>query len=336
MVHSEHNNSTMVLSDLAIGYYEHIPVVEHIESIVGHGEMIALVGRNGSGKSTLIKTLAGLLDPLSGGYSINDQSFDKLSVEQRAKTISYVSATDIQVPNLTVFELVSLGRYPYTNWLGGLSAYDREIIHSVLNWVSMTGYENKSFYQLSDGEKQRVMIARALAQDTPLILFDEPTAFLDLSNKFELIQLLDNLKRRNKTIIFSTHDLETAWLWADKFWVIHEKRLLDGSPEDLGLSGVYNHLFEGTDLYFNVESQRFEVEKPMIQKVYLKPGKDDAFRWTKRAFDRTGIKLVPKHETSIEVTIIEQDGKHFWKVRQFADVQLFNNLYNLVNYLILS
>ena len=152
--------------------------------------MVALVGRNGSGKSTLIKTLAGLLPPLSGIYQLKDKDFRGITAINRARIISYVAANSIQVPALNLFEIVSLGRHPYTKWMGGLSEDDLEIIHNVISWVGLEGYEKKKFTELSDGEKQRVMIARALAQDTPIVLFDEPTAFLDLPNKFELIQLL--------------------------------------------------------------------------------------------------------------------------------------------------
>jgi len=331
---SDPNHTAIKLSNLTIGYSKDSGLVSNIACSIGEGEMVALVGRNGSGKSTLIKTLSGLLPPLEGNYQFRDKSYRELSAIVRARTISYVAASSIHAPNLNVFEIVSLGRHPYTNWMGGLAEKDLEIINRVINWVGLKGYKTKRFTQLSDGEKQRVMIARALAQDTPIVLFDEPTAFLDLPNKFELIQLLATLKSRKKTILFSTHDLETAWLWADKFWVIHQDSLMEGAPEDLGLNGVYDSLFKDTGLHFNSESQRFEVEKSIKKLVYMKYANNDIYRWTLRAFNRSGIKQVSKSKAELEVMLTEKDGENSWIIKQDSiDVEFFS-IYELINYLI--
>ncbi|MBN1132963.1 MAG: ABC transporter ATP-binding protein [Bacteroidales bacterium] len=334
MIPSTGNRKPVVeLSGLNIGYLSGSPVAEQIDCTLNHGEMVALVGRNGSGKSTLIRTLAGLLEPLSGAYHLNSVTFGSFSVIQRARMISFVAPIDIQVPNLTLSELVSLGRHPYTNWLGRIDDNDRDIINSVLEWVKLKGYEEHRYYQLSDGEKQRAMIARALAQDTPLILLDEPTAFLDISNKYELIKLLDELKRKNKTILYSTHDLETAWLWADKFWVIHEKRLIEGAPEDLGLSGIYDHLFEDTDLTFNLDAQRFEMKKPVRREVFLESGTSKAHYWTSSAFRRAGIKTVSGEKSSVRIDIQSEEDTTLWKVREPHEEKVFDSIYNLISYL---
>ena len=157
--------------------------------------------------------------------------------------VSFVSSQVSQLPSLTVGELVALGRMPYTGWMGRLNQEDRNLVEQALEEVQMTTFEDRKLDCLSDGERQRAMIARAFVQDTPLMVLDEPTAFLDIPNTYDLIRLLSSFRDRGKSIVYSTHDLETAMQCADKLWVIHEGKILEGAPEDLGLSGLFNECF---------------------------------------------------------------------------------------------
>ena len=296
--------------------------------------MVALVGRNGSGKSTLIKTIAGLLSPLSGSIALDKLPHSEIPAHRRAKITSFVAAGTSEAPNLRASELVALGRYPHTNWMGSLDKHDREVIHSAIEWVGMMEKADHQFHRLSDGEKQRIMIARALAQDTPIMLFDEPTAFLDLPNKFEMIRLMDTLKKRGKTLLFSTHDIETAWLWADKFWVLHDRSLIEGAPEDMGLNGTYGRLFEDSDLSFSLDSQRFEYPVKTISNISLDRDDHAGFFWTSRAFRRAGLSIVSKGEAHIHVSICGTGMNISWTVSHGGEVNEFFSIYDLISYLV--
>jgi iron complex transport system ATP-binding protein len=202
------------------------------------GELVALMGRNGSGKSTLLRTMAGLQDALGGGISLQGKPMKSYSRKELARVLGFVSTEVIRVQGLRVRDLVAMGRYPHTGWFGHLSENDLVQIRRALELTSMEGMGDRDLDELSDGERQRAMIARTLAQDTPLMFLDEPTAFLDVTHRYELIALLGGLARNlGKTVIFSTHDLHFSLQSADKIWIIIGREILEGAPEDLVLSG---------------------------------------------------------------------------------------------------
>ncbi|MDR2885897.1 MAG: ABC transporter ATP-binding protein [Rikenellaceae bacterium] len=218
----------------------------------GWGEFTALVGRNGTGKSTLLRTIAGLMKPLAGEISIDGKPLQSLDPRRVAAMISFVSTDEVRVTNLRVQDVVGLGRAPYTNWIGRLTAGDRTHVERALSLVGMSDFAAKGMDTLSDGERQRVMIARALAQDTPIILLDEPTAFLDLPNRYEICLLLRDLAhRQGKSIIFSTHDLNIALEMCDTLAVIEAEGFHYGTADQLVASGAIQRLFEGTQLRFD-------------------------------------------------------------------------------------
>lgn len=180
--------------------------------------LTALIGRNGSGKSTLLRAIAGINDSFSGKVMIEGQKIKDIPSGERAKLLSFVNTERPRITNLTARDVVGMGRAPYTDWIGRLSAADEEIVTDSLAKVGMTDYADRQLATMSDGECQRVMIARALAQDTPVILLDEPTSFLDLPSRYELVELLSRLAHDSgKTILFSTHELDIALRRAD--WV---------------------------------------------------------------------------------------------------------------------
>lgn len=185
------------------------------------GELCALVGRNGAGKSTLLRALTS-----NGNTIINGTPLAQLSAEKLAQTIAIVTTERIRIENLLIEDLVAMGRAPYTNWVGYLQDIDREIVREAIEVVGMSSFVGRDTSSLSDGELQRVMIARAIAQQTPIILLDEPTAFLDIPTRFEICRLLANLAHdEGKTILFSTHDVDSALPVCDSFAIIENEAL---------------------------------------------------------------------------------------------------------------
>lgn len=200
----------ITLQQLTLGFNSRT-LLNNCNATFEQGSLTALVGRNGAGKSTLLRVLAALDNPQAGDVIINNTPISSLNAEQRARLISFVSTQRVRVSNLKCKDVVAIGRTPYTNWMGSLQEQDKQCVAHALEAVGMTAFADRPIDTLSDGECQRIMIARALAQQTPIILLDEPTAFLDIPNRFEICRLLATLAHtENKTIIFSTHDIDAA------------------------------------------------------------------------------------------------------------------------------
>lgn len=243
--------NTVELHGLSLGYPDRL-LFEGAEIGFGWGEFTALIGRNGTGKSTLLRTIAALARPLDGYITLTGDRLDTLSRRQVSERISFVSTEEVRVTNLRVADVVALGRAPYTNWIGMLADADREAVARSLRLVGMESFARKRLDTLSDGERQRVMIARALAQDTPVILLDEPTAFLDLPNRYEICLLLRKLAHtQGKSIIFSTHDLNIALELCDTIALIEGGSIRYGTREMLVADGTFERLFDGTSLRFD-------------------------------------------------------------------------------------
>ncbi len=252
--------NTVQLHSLSLGYGERM-LFEGADIGFGWGEFTALIGRNGTGKSTLLRTIAALSKPLAGYISVNGRPLDDMTRQEIASQISFVSTDEIRVANLKVRDVVALGRTPYTNWVGSLIAGDRAKVEESLALVGMAAFARKSIDTLSDGERQRVMIARALAQDTPIILLDEPTAFLDLPNKYEICLLLRELAhRQGKCIIFSTHDLSMALELCDTMALIDGGRFFYGTTAMLTSEGHLQRLFDNTPLTFDPASNNVKLK----------------------------------------------------------------------------
>lgn len=268
------NKETITLKNLSIGYTEKRKnpkyIARNIQASLWGGELTCLLGSNGAGKSTLLRTLSAFLSPLDGEILVFGKSLNKLTENERARLIGVVLTDRTDLRDMSVRELVSLGRSPYTNFWGSLSAEDYSIIESSLNMVGMASMAERMVNTLSDGERQKAMIAKALAQETPIIFLDEPTAFLDFPSKVEMMLLLRRLARQmNKTIFLSTHDLELALQIADKLWLMKRVRgenisaedsLIIGTPKDLADNGDLSHFFDGKGCSFDSQTMRFRIE----------------------------------------------------------------------------
>lgn len=233
----------IAIEHLTLGFRDRILVSEG-SARVQAGKLTALLGRNGSGKSTLLKTLSGLARPQSGKITISGKDIFSLEARELARTVSFVSTERIRINNLRCRDVVAMGRAPYTNWIGSLGKRDKALITESIEAVGMGGFEDKTMDKMSDGECQRIMIARALAQDTGVILLDEPTSFLDLPNRYELARLLGELAvNRGKCILFSTHELEIAARMCDSIMLIHDASLISGDSREIIESGKIQTVF---------------------------------------------------------------------------------------------
>ena len=229
---------TIRLTGLAIGYttrHSVKTVCTGITETIFSGELTCLIGENGAGKSTLLRTLSGFLPPFSGEIILLGKPLRSYGERALSTIIGVVLTEKTNLQNMTVEELVGMGRSPYTGFWGRLSGEDRRKVGESLERVGITGLRGRMVQTLSDGERQKVMIAKALAQETPVIFLDEPTAFLDYPSKVEILRLLGRLSRDfGKTIFLSTHDLELALRVADRVWLMSKPgRLQTGSPENL-------------------------------------------------------------------------------------------------------
>ncbi|MBQ9137781.1 MAG: ABC transporter ATP-binding protein [Alistipes sp.] len=221
--------------------YQSKTILTSASATFTRGTLTALVGRNGAGKSTLLRAAAAIDRPQSGTVTVEGNNLHTLSADKRAELISFVGTHRVRVANLKCRDVVAIGRAPYTNWLGSMQPQDEQIVTDALRAVGMEHFAQRAIDSLSDGECQRIMIARALAQQTPIIMLDEPTAFLDIPTRFEICRLLAELTRQGKTIIFSTHDIDAALPVCDNIAVIENHDLtLYPAP---AAEGVLKRLF---------------------------------------------------------------------------------------------
>lgn len=227
-----------------------------------NGEVAAIVGVNGIGKSTLLRTLGNVQPKLSGNITLNKLPLEQHTINELATEISVVLTEPIASKNLTVLELISLGRQPYTNWLGTLTEEDREKISLAMDMVRISEMKNKKCYELSDGQLQRAMIARAIAQDTQLILLDEPTTHLDLYHKVQILKLLKHIAHTTKkTILFTTHEIEIAIQLCDKMLILDKNRSTFGTPCELIQRKSFENLFPTDSIVFDAQTGSFRVNK---------------------------------------------------------------------------
>ena len=233
----------ITLRDFTIGFGDRT-LVANANATFGRGTLTALLGRNGSGKSTMLRAIAGLNSHFSGEILLDGEPQSSLSPARLARTLAFVTTGRTRIAAMRSRDVVAMGRAPYTNWLGRLSEADNQAIERALDDVGMAAYASRTLDSMSDGECQRIMIARALAQDTPIMLLDEPTSFLDLPNRYELCRLLASLAHeRGKCILFSTHELDIARDTADTLAVIDPPMLHAAPTSRIIASGLLNRLF---------------------------------------------------------------------------------------------
>jgi iron complex transport system ATP-binding protein len=253
--------SILKSEQLAIGYCSkkgtHY-VAENLNLKLKRGQLVCLLGKNGVGKSTLLRTLSKTQHKLGGTIFLEDRDLSEIDSGQLAQKMSLVLTEKIPESQLTVFELVALGRQPYTNWLGKLSSEDHQKVDTAIQQVKLEALSHRNYFELSDGQLQKVMIARALAQDTDLILLDEPTAHLDLHHTIEVFQLLKDLATNtNKTILISTHEVNLALALADDLWLMRPDKFVSGSTANLIESQDLQNLFPSEQLTFNEKLKQF-------------------------------------------------------------------------------
>jgi iron complex transport system ATP-binding protein len=299
-------------SDLSIGYPTRggkQVLHAHIDVKLLAGEFACLLGPNGSGKSTLLQTLTGFLPQLGGQVFMVGRDLKSISDREMALLASVVLTERVFVSNMTVFDLVALGRVPYTGFFGMLSKKDKALVKEAINAVGLEGFEERSIVAMSDGERQKAMIAKALVQEAPLILLDEPTAFLDLPSRIEIMHLLRKLAHeRGIGILLSTHDLDLALQMSDKIWLLASGRAMEtGTPEDLVLTNEFRSFFEREGILFDNNTGQFTVEKQNLKTIRL-VGKGVEYKWVSRALARRGFATSdePFHGMQVE---IRSDGQ---------------------------
>jgi len=293
------DSSLLQANDLSVGYGSQI-LFNKIHLSLDAGKLTCFMGPNGIGKSTVIRTLAGLQRPLAGEISNQDE-----------KKIAVVLTDKITAMHMTVYDLVSYGRYPHLDWGVSFSSVDRDVVDQSIREVRIESIANKKLEELSDGQMQLAMIARALAQETPVLLLDEPTAHLDLNNRVEVMRLLLNLAReKNKAIVVATHELDLALQMADCIWLATpSKKIVSGIPEDLVLDGSFDDvfLFKGFDLKTGKVQHRSFQEKTLQLR-----GDGYEFLWTKNALERQGFSVSMDGE--IIISIFLDKDRTAWKI----------------------
>ena len=305
---------TIHIEKLSIGYPSKGDVKVVASDIcagINSGELTCLLGANGVGKSTLLRTLSAFQPKLSGEIHIQGKEIGSYTDKQLSKVISVVLTEKCDIRNMTSVELIGLGRSPYTGFWGTLSKEDKEVVDHAINLVGISHLAHRMVHTLSDGERQKVMIAKALSQETPVIFLDEPTAFLDFPSKVEMMQLLHQLSRQtDKTIFLSTHDLELALQIADKIWLMDKVNgVTIGTPEDLSLDGTLSSFFARKGIVFDLETGLFRVNNEYTSQIRI-VGHGQKYAMVRKALQRNGILANRNVESNvyIETGDLKGDG----------------------------
>lgn len=259
------HNTILEAKQLSIGYKtknKETIVASNLNFSLQKGQLIGLVGANGIGKSTLLRTLINVQPALSGSILLNGKAIASISAIELAKDLSIVLTEPLLSKNLSVFELVALGRHPYTNWIGNLSETDIEQVNKALELINIVALKDKKCYELSDGQLQKVMIARALAQDTAIIVLDEPTTHLDMYHKAYILKLLQKLTQETgKTILFSSHEIDLAIQLCNTMVVMRQDKVVCDQPCNLISDGVFDSLFPKDLIAFDDKTGSFRVSR---------------------------------------------------------------------------
>jgi len=263
-MHEMNEHIVLKTKNLSIGYPakkgDRI-VADHINVELQKGKLTCLIGKNGVGKSTLLRTLSKMQPRLKGDIELENKNIDDFTRNQLAKKISLVLTERIPTSNLTVFELIALGRQPYTNWIGKLNDEDIRQIQLAIEQSHLEDLVNQRCDELSDGQLQRAMICRALAQNTDIIILDEPTAHLDIQHKIETFKLLSNIAQHlNRSILISSHEVQLATQMASQLWLMTNQKMIIGEPRSLIESNEINLLFDSSSISFDKESNQFNIK----------------------------------------------------------------------------
>lgn len=297
--------------NLRIGYLlgkKEIKVCDGMNFELKRGELVALLGPNGAGKSTLLRTLSSSLQPLSGNVFYSGRLLKNISQRDLSRKISVVLTDHTQAGGLTVSELVSLGRQPYTGFFGRLKARDLRLVDEAINSVGLSFKSNSYMAELSDGERQKAMIAKALVQETDVLLLDEPAAFLDVASKLELMALLRQIAvERNCAVLFSSHDVEQALTLSDRLWLMGRDGLLCGGTEDMVLQGHLSDLFRSDNVRFDLGSGVYRLCSDTSASVSVKAQDLSLLFWAKNALLRNGYGITDGLAVEIAIDLKSKD-----------------------------
>lgn len=296
------------------------------------GELTCLLGSNGAGKSTLLRTLTTLQAPLQGQVLLKGKDIREYTEHELSMLIGLVLTDKTVSGGLTVSELVALGRHPYTGFFGRLSKSDYAIIEKAMSDVCILHKKDSYVAELSDGERQKVMIAKALAQECPIIILDEPTAYLDIVNRIEITNLLHNLAlTQNKTILLSTHDIELALTLSDRLWLLsREKGLKCGVTEDIVLSDSINDYLGNDHISFDKHTGVFVAQQKADKEIHL-IAEGDLFYWGRNFLQRNNFKVSEDIDTEITVTMVASDDIEVEVDKNLSRVSSFEQLKQLLN-----
>lgn len=324
----------LTLDSLEIGFSrgrKPVRLLPPLKAAAAGGELVAVIGRNGIGKSTLLRTLAGLQPQLGGDLYLEGRDIREYSRKELATKAGYVSTEIIRVSNMTVYDLAAQGRFPHTNWYGMIDSGNHAAVMDSISKAGMSAFAGRILTELSDGERQRAMIAMVLAQDADLMIMDEPTAFLDIRSRFEIFNLLRDLTRkRGKTIVFSTHDFDAAVSRADKIWLMLGDGLEEGAPEDLILSGNAGRLFDETEVLFNPHNGTFMTAGEKKGAISV-TGAGDKRYWTEKAVIRSGYTISDKDFYAR--LFVPDENNSLWRLDDGNHSNSFDNLYSLSSWL---
>lgn len=305
------NEILLSAENLRVGYLsgkKEIKVCDGMNFELKRGELVALLGPNGAGKSTLLRTLSSSLQPLSGNVYYSGRLLKNISQRDLSRKISVVLTDHTQAGGLTVSELVSLGRQPYTGFFGRLKARDLRLVDEAINSVGLSFKSNSYMAELSDGERQKAMIAKALVQETDVLLLDEPAAFLDVASKLELMALLRQIAvERNCAVLFSSHDVEQALTLSDKLWLMSRDGLLCGCTEDMVLQGHLSDLFRSNNVRFDIGSGVYRLCSDTSASVSVKAQDLSLLFWAKNALLRNGYGITDGLAVEIAIDLKSKD-----------------------------
>ena len=288
------------------------------------GRMVALLGRNGAGKSTLLKALTCDTLPINGTVEIDGKKSTDIAKRELSRLVALVATERIMGGAFTIRELVALGRQPHTGFLGRLSRHDNEVLDACLEAVGITDKAEQHVANLSDGERQKAMVAKALAQETPIIVLDEPTAFLDVASRIETMKLLHKLAReQDKAVLLSSHDISQSLLLADELWVItNDREVITGSTEQVVMSGAMDRVFGDKSIAFNGNLCDYEAQLPYMGSVKIKCDDPVLERCMVNALLRNGINVDDGSDKSIEIkavdSIVMPDGAIASNIQEVA------------------
>ena len=338
------NDAVIIGNALSVGYHlgrgKTKTVLSGIDLQLHRGEFTCLLGPNGAGKSTLLRTLAGTQAALKGSVTIGGVSLHHMTTKALARCLSVVLTDRLLVGNLSVYELIGLGRFPYTGLRGRLTPRDHQAVAWAIQATHLTDLAQEPVTELSDGQRQRVLIARALAQEPEFLLLDEPTAFLDLPTRVEITGLLRRLARQTGlAVLMSTHDLDLALRTADTLWLLSEAgRFICGAPEDLVLNGAFEAAFAGASLGFDQESGGFRYKQEQGAQVVMDA--DGLLGlWMRRALERAGYLVMSSRDDEpapVKISDLSDYENHAlprWQIESSSGIHRYNEIGAVINHL---